>query len=73
MKIARSHLLKIIKEEIENVRLADVAHEYKKDHRGDKDRWNNSATLRKWVKAKGYNVNVGDLEDTLGIKGDKDE
>ena len=70
MKIVRSHLIKIIKEEIENVRLADVAHEYKKDHRGNKDKWNNATTLRKWVKEKGYDVNLGDLKDTLGITGE---
>ncbi len=70
MKIVRSHLIKIIKEEMENVRLADVAHEYKKDHRGSKDKWNNAATLRKWVKAKGYDVSLSDLKDTLGITGE---
>ena len=70
MKIVRSHLIKIIKEEIENVRLADVAHEYKKDHRGNKDKWNNVATLRKWVKGKGYDINLSDLKDTLGITGE---
>jgi len=70
MKIVRSHLIQIIKEEIENVRLADVAHEYKKDHRGNKDKWNNIANLRKWVKAKGYDINLSDLKDTLGITGE---
>ena len=71
MKITRSHLLQIIKEEIENVRLADVAQEYKKDHKGNKDKWDNAETLRKWVKSKGYKVNLSSLKNTLGITGDK--
>lgn len=71
MKITRSQLLHLVKEEIENVKLADVAHEYKKDHKGNKDKWNNIDTLRKWVKSKGYKVNFESLKNTLGITGDK--
>ena len=71
MKITKSQLRQIIKEEIKGVRLADVAHEYKKDHRGNKEKWNNPKTLSAWVQEKGYEVSLKDLKDTLGISGDK--
>ncbi len=70
MRLTKNQLLQLIKEEIENVRLADVAHEYKKDHKGNKDKWNNPQTLNKWVKSKGYKVNLEDLKKTLGITGE---
>ena len=70
MTITKTELRQLIKEEIENVRLADVAHEYKKDHKGNKDKWNNAKTLSNWVKSKGYKVNLEDLKNTLGITGE---
>ncbi len=70
MRITKNQLLQLIKEEIENVRLADVAHEYKMDYKGKKDQWNNATTLSNWVKSKGYKVDLQSLKKTLGITGE---